>query len=115
VPCGTPVYAAHAGTIEIDTAESWSGRWLVKVTTGASSLSTWYAHMHTLTVSRGQTVSAGQQIGTVGGDSPEDGNSSGCHLHFEVHESNGPIYGADNVAPSQWLANNTGNNTGDAS
>ena len=35
VPCGTPVYAAHAGTIEIDTTQGWAGPQLVKVTTGA--------------------------------------------------------------------------------
>ena len=106
VQCGTPVVAAHAGTIEIDRSQSWSGRWLVKVTTGASSLATWYAHMHTLTVDDGDQVLAGQQIGEVGGDSPRDGNVSGCHLHFEVHLSNGSSYGPDNVDPSQWLSEN---------
>ena len=106
VPCGTPVVAAHAGTIEIDRSQSWAGRWLVKVSTGPSSLSTWYAHMHTLTVDAGDQVRAGQQIGEVGGDSPLDGNVSGCHLHFEVHLKNGSIYDADNVDPSQWLEDN---------
>lgn len=106
VPCGTPVVAAHAGTIEIDRSQSWAGRWLVKVATDPSSLTTWYAHMHTLTVDAGDQVRAGQQIGEVGGDSPLDGNVSGCHLHFEVHLKNGSIYGADNVDPSQWLEDN---------
>lgn len=106
VPCGTPVVAAHAGTIDIDRGQSWAGRWLVKVTTGPGALTTWYAHMHTLTIDDGDTVRAGQQIGEVGGDSPVDGNVSGCHLHFEVHLKNGSIYGADNVDPSQWLKEN---------
>ncbi|MEJ7831460.1 MAG: endonuclease/exonuclease/phosphatase family protein [Nocardioides sp.] len=106
VACGTPVLAAHAGTIDIDRSQSWAGRWLVKVTTGPSSLTTWYAHMHTLTVEDGDQVQAGQQIGAVGGDSPLDGNVSGCHLHFEVHLENGSIYGADNVDPTTWLAEN---------
>ena len=101
VPCGTPVYAAHAGTIEIDTTQkSWAGPWLVKVSIGPGSLTTWYAHMQKVTVSRGQTVTAGQKIGEVG----QEGNVSGCHLHFEVHERNGSIYGSDNVDPSTWLA-----------
>jgi len=99
-PCGTPVYAAHAGTIEIDTTESWAGPWLVKVTTGPGSLTTWYAHMQKVTVARGETVQPGQPIGVVG----DEGNSDGCHLHFEVHLNNGSIYGPDNVDPSQWLA-----------
>jgi endonuclease/exonuclease/phosphatase family metal-dependent hydrolase len=99
-PCGTPVYAAHAGTIEVDTGESWSGSWLVKVTTGPGSLTTWYAHMQQVTVARGETVQPGQQIGVVG----NEGNSDGCHLHLEVHTKSGSIYGPDNVDPSQWLA-----------
>ena len=102
VPCGTTVYAAHAGTIEIDTTQGWAGPQLVKVTTGAGSLTTWYAHMQTVTVSRGQTVAAGEPIGQVG----KEGNVSGCHLHFEVHLKNGSIYGSDNVDPSTWLAEN---------
>ena len=101
-PCGTPVYAAHSGTVEIDTTQSWAGPTLVKVSTGANSLTTWYAHMQQVTISRGETVQAGQQIGMVG----DEGNSRGCHLHFEVHLENGSIYGPDNVDPSQWLAEN---------
>lgn len=103
-PCGTPVYAAHAGTIQIDTTQGWAGPWLVKVSTGATSLTTWYAHMQHLDVSRGQKVTPGQQIGQVG----DRGNSAGCHLHFEVHTKNGSIYGPDNTNPSTWLAENAG-------
>ena len=53
VPCGTPVYAANAGTVEVDTTQAWAGRWLVKVHTGPGSLTTWYAHMRKVTVARG--------------------------------------------------------------
>lgn len=98
-PCGTPVYAAHAGTVEIDTTQGWAGPALVKVNTGPKSLSTWYAHMQQVTVSRGAQVQPGQQIGMVG----DEGNSRGCHLHFEVHLENGSIYGPDDVNPSDWL------------
>lgn len=104
VACGTPVYAATGGKVEVDTTQSWSGRWLVKVATGEKSVSTWYAHMQALTVSAGQTVNAGDKIGEVG----SEGNSTGCHLHFEVHERNGSIYGEDNVNPSDWLKDNLG-------
>ena len=107
-PCGTTVFAAHAGTVEIDTTESWAGPWLVKVTTGPDSLTTWYAHMQKVTVSRGETVAPGQQIGEVG----DQGNSEGCHLHFEVHLENGSIYGPDNVDPSVWLADNASRGPG---
>ena len=100
VPCGTPVYAAHAGTVALETAQSWAGPLLVKVTAGPDSLTTWYAHMSKVSVAESQTVRAGQQIGASG----DEGNVSGCHLHFEVHTRNGSIYGADNVDPSRWLA-----------
>lgn len=104
VPLGTPVYAAHAGIARTDNAQrSWAGPHFVKITTGPDSLATWYAHMSSLTVADGEQVEAGQQIGTVG----SEGNSTGPHLHFEVHPENGRIYD-DNVNPTQWLAENLG-------
>lgn len=104
VPCGTPVLAAHRGTVQIDTTQSWAGTWLVKVSQGPRGLSTWYAHMQKLSVQDGDRVAAGRQIGEVGAD----GNATGCHLHFEVHTRNGSIYGRDNVNPSTWLAQHSG-------
>ena len=97
--CATPVLATHAGTVEIDTNQGWAGRWLVKITRGPGQLTTWYAHMQKVLVDDGQTVTPGEQIGEVG----TEGNSTGCHLHFEVHTKNGSIYGPDNVDPSTWL------------
>lgn len=44
---------------------------------------TLYAHMSSLNVSAGQTVSKGQQIGVMG----STGHSTGMHLHFEVHQN----------------------------
>jgi murein DD-endopeptidase MepM/ murein hydrolase activator NlpD len=93
------VYAANTGTVEVDTSQAWAGRWLVKVSAGPKSLTTWYAHMRKVTAARGEKVRAGQQIGEVGAE----GNATGCHLHFEVHEKGGSIYGPDNVDPSFWL------------
>jgi len=103
VSCGTPVLAATAGRIVIRTDQSWAGRWLVQVSTGPGQLTTWYAHMQAVTVSTGQQVAAGQQIGEVG----DLGNATGCHLHFEVHPHGGHIY-QDPVDPSPWLRANVG-------
>jgi murein DD-endopeptidase MepM/ murein hydrolase activator NlpD len=96
--CGTPVLAATDGTVSIRTDQSWSGRWLVMVSTGEGRLTTWYAHLQTLLVGNGDRVRAGQPIGAVGAE----GNATGCHLHFEVHPFGGAIY-EDNADPSAWL------------
>lgn len=98
VACGTLVMAATAGTVIIRTDQPWAGRWLVQVSTGAGHLTTWYAHMRAVTVTDGQTVRSGQQIGEVG----DLGNATGCHLHFEVHPQGGTIY-QDSVDPIAWL------------
>lgn len=103
-PCGTRVMAAHSGRVVIETGVSWSGPYLVKITQGQGQLTTWYAHMQAVTVRKGSTVQPGQQIGEVG----DRGNSTGCHLHFEVHTAGGPIYGSDNVDPMAWLRANLG-------
>ncbi|MFE6509391.1 peptidoglycan DD-metalloendopeptidase family protein [Nocardioides sp. NPDC057767] len=104
-PCGTPVQAAHGGTIVIESGGGWgwSGRWLVKVQTAPGNLTTWYGHMQSLAVREGQLVKAGQVIGQVG----SEGNSTGCHLHFEVHPHGGG-YLQDQVDPAAWLTKNIG-------
>ena len=40
-------------------------------------------HMKDIYVSEGQTVKKGQAIGTQG----NSGNSSGSHMHVEIHEN----------------------------
>lgn len=76
---GTPIYAAHNGTVAATTGHSSYGN-VVMIDNG-DGISTLYAHMQTAAiVSVGQTVTQGQVIGYVG----STGNSSGNHLHFEV-------------------------------
>jgi murein DD-endopeptidase MepM/ murein hydrolase activator NlpD len=92
--CGTPVLASNRGTVNIRTDQPWSGNWLVEVW-GRDGVVTWYAHMQSVHVYDGQTVAAGQQIGSVG----TLGNSTGCHLHFEVRPG-----GGSPIDPVSWLA-----------
>lgn len=95
-PIGTPVRAAHAGVVRIKTDQRWAGPWLVMVETGAGSVATWYAHMSSISVANGDVVQAGQQIGTVG----SEGNSTGPHLHLELHPKGSAGPAAD---PIPWL------------
>lgn len=78
-PAGTPVGSVAAGTVVSINASgaSYGNHVVVKHADGMYTL---YAHMASITVSVGQSVGAGQQVGTVG----STGNSSGPHLHFEV-------------------------------
>lgn len=104
LPCGEPVYAAHSGVVRTDPSQSgWAGPNFIKIETGPDALATWYSHMAAANVADGDQVQSGQIVGYVG----SLGNSTGCHLHFEVHPTNGSIY-ADNINPSTWLRNNAG-------
>ncbi|MEF9968913.1 MAG: peptidoglycan DD-metalloendopeptidase family protein [Ruthenibacterium sp.] len=83
-PAGTPIYAAADG--QVSTSNHWSYGVSVKISHG-SGLATIYGHMTTRTVSDGQMVAKGTQIGTVG----STGNSTGNHLHFEVNLNGQPV------------------------
>lgn len=76
-PTGTPVYASADGIVSLEEV-SWAGT-LVRIDHGGG-VETSYAHMATVEVTDGQTVTAGDAIGTVG----SRGNSTGPHLHFEL-------------------------------
>lgn len=88
---GTPIWAARAGTVVGVRTNSYPGDLrpgLLPGRTGngiliehASGYRTYYGHIHTSYVSRGQTVAIGQHIAAMG----TTGNSTGNHLHFEVH------------------------------
>ncbi|MGX1886705.1 M23 family metallopeptidase [Streptomyces sp. NPDC055287] len=91
---GTPVKAVGAGTV---VSAGWSGAYgnevVIKHDDGRYSQ---YAHLSSLAVSSGQSVSGGTQIGLSG----STGNSTGPHLHFEIRT--GPSYGSD-VDPLAYL------------
>jgi murein DD-endopeptidase MepM/ murein hydrolase activator NlpD len=77
-PKGSPIYASDGGVV---TTASYQGSYgYLVVLNHGSGLETYYAHCNSLTVSVGDVVAQGQQIGTVG----ISGNATGYHLHFEV-------------------------------
>lgn len=82
---GTPIVAADAGTvIEANDYDSWGDSWGYYVLIYHNgTYTTRYAHLSSLAVSQGQTVSQGQIIGYEG----STGNSTGPHLHFEIYEN----------------------------
>ena len=80
-PEGTPILAAHSGTVIISGWNNSYGK-QVLLDNGAG-LSTRYAHMTQTAVTAGEAVTAGQVIGYVG----NTGDSTGFHLHFEVMQN----------------------------
>jgi murein DD-endopeptidase MepM/ murein hydrolase activator NlpD len=78
--CGAVIHAAHAGTV---TYAGWNGGYgnYVQLSHGGG-VSTGYGHIVSggILVGNGQNVDAGEPIARVG----STGNSTGCHLHFEV-------------------------------
>ncbi|MFD0340064.1 peptidoglycan DD-metalloendopeptidase family protein [Streptomyces sp. NPDC127117] len=95
VATGTSVKSITSGTV---VAAGWGGAYgnqvVIKHADGHYSQ---YGHLSSISVSTGQAVSAGQQLGLSGAT----GNATGPHLHFEVRT--GPAYGSD-IDPIAFLA-----------
>lgn len=82
-PCGTPAIATADGTVTTANWDSLAGNWVVinyGVVNG-NSIQVMYMHFTKHNVTAGQTVRRGDVVGYVG----TTGNSTGCHLHYEVH------------------------------
>ncbi|ETB64070.1 TPA: M23 family peptidase [Candidatus Nomurabacteria bacterium] len=97
---GTPIVASASGVVTKvvnyckEGASSCGGRYgNYIVIDHPNGMKTKYAHLQSVSVSLGATVSQGEKIGTIG----NTGRSTGPHLHFEVIKSNGstmkpPVY-----------------------
>lgn len=81
-PVGSSIVAAASGTvITAGSGGPYGNHVMISHFLNGKVYTTVYAHMNSLSVHAGQTVSQGQQIGTLG----NTGNSTGAHLHFELH------------------------------
>lgn len=89
IPTGTKVVSALGGTI-IETGNTDAvqgclsyGKWVL--VEHGNGLSTLYAHLSSVSVTAGQSVTTGQLLGHSG----NTGYSTGPHLHFTVYASKG--------------------------
>jgi len=85
-PLGTPIHAVTDGTV-VYTGAGRLGRSselvIIEHVVGGTTFYSWYVHMYPegIFVEVGQQVRAGEVIAEVG----NNGNSTGPHLHFEIH------------------------------
>lgn len=91
---GAAACAAGNGTVIKVCNDGWGGGYGNNVVIyHGNGYSTLYAHLQYTSVSVGQQVTVGQQIGAIG----STGDSTGPHLHFEVRINDSP------VNPQQYL------------
>ncbi|MGA5605762.1 M23 family metallopeptidase [Streptomyces griseoincarnatus] len=91
---GTPVQSVGVGTVvEAGWGGAYGNQVVIEMHDGTY---TQYAHLSSVSVSAGQEVTAGQQIGLSGAT----GNVTGAHLHFEARMS--AEYGSD-LDPVSYL------------
>jgi murein DD-endopeptidase MepM/ murein hydrolase activator NlpD len=86
--CGTPIYAAAAGTIILADGVGWNfgyGKYIM--IQHPNGVITVYGHTSQILVEVGQEVDQGQLIALMG----TTGRSTGCHLHFEVRGAKNPM------------------------
>jgi murein DD-endopeptidase MepM/ murein hydrolase activator NlpD len=94
---GAKVVASAPGKVIFAGWKSNGGGYQVWVSHG-SNIYTTYNHMSAVTVSRGESVSRGEQVGRVGAS----GLATGPHCHFEVW--NGRIWdGGTRVNPLKYF------------
>jgi LysM repeat protein len=90
---GAPVTAADSGYVVL-AGGGWNGGYgNYAIVDHGNGFTTMYAHLNSIFVKPGETVSRGQQIGTMG----NTGNSTGPHLHFEIR------YNGVSYNPSSYL------------
>jgi len=92
-PAGTPVRAVGAGRV-VSAGWSYPGYGMSVVISHGGGYLTHYAHLSAVSVRTGQSVTPGRQVGREG----STGDSTGPHLHFEVHRG---LW--NRVEPTAWL------------
>ena len=94
-----PVFAAASGVVTATYPTQSAARWansgygnyfIILHPNGVTNL---YSHLKTILVNAGQYVNQGSIVAFMGGypKTPGAGNSTGCHLHFEVRGAKNPF------------------------
>ncbi len=86
--CGASVMAAAGGKVILSREGGWNGGYgnyiVISHSNGTQTL---YGHLQETKVSAGESVDKGEVIGLMG----STGNSTGCHLHWEVRGGRNPL------------------------
>lgn len=100
-PTGTPVVSAADGVVSYASPLSTYGN-VIMVTHSidGQTFTSLYAHLSSIKVSVGQAVSKGDTIGAVG----TTGNSTGPHLHFEIHIGTWSGMASNSVNPLRYIS-----------
>jgi murein DD-endopeptidase MepM/ murein hydrolase activator NlpD len=93
MPSGTPIHTIGKGTV-IKAGDSGDGYGISVFVDHGNGYLTQYAHMSRAAVGWSQTVKPGQVIGYEG----STGDSTGPHLHFEVHAGMW-----NQIDPAPWM------------
>jgi len=93
VPIGTNLTSMSTGTVDFAGQESGFGN-IVKIRYWDGTIS-FYGHMSVISVNVGENVGPGESVGQSG----NTGDSTGPHMHLEIHPSGGAA-----IDPLPWLA-----------
>lgn len=88
-PVGTPIYAAHSGTVTRVSIGTWNGGFGTDMyISNGAGIESHYAHMSGVNVGVGQRVVGGRTVvGWVG----MTGRTTGPHIHFEMRAGGSPV------------------------
>ena len=93
-PSGSTIVSVAAGTVKSTGYEgSYGNRTIITLLDGTE---VWYCHQSRFAVSPGDKVDPGQVIGYTG----STGNTTGPHLHIEIHPGGGDAVDPDPRAPA---------------
>ena len=97
--CGKRVVAAQAGRVQQREYHGAAGNYVVIDGKGQLEDAVYMHLMRRAEVGTGERVAAGETIGRVG----DTGNTSACHLHFELWSDPGYYEGGKPIDPEPFL------------